>query len=118
MPERPNDEIAERVPPATVRFSDRRDPKTGRQFMSQLSMPTKVVPMLHVLDVKTTVGWYQSIGFILRATHEEPGCAMDWASLFLGESEVMVTAGGNPPSAPRREVDLYIHVDDLEERFR
>lgn len=79
---------------------------------------TKVVPMLHVPDVKMTVGWYQSIGFALRATHEEPGCAMDWASLFLGESEVMLTAGGNPPSAPRRDVDLYVHVANLEERFQ
>jgi hypothetical protein len=69
--------------------------------------------MLHVPDVKATALWYQSLGFTLRATHEEPGCPMDWASLTFGASEVMFTAGGQPASAPRREVDLYIRTDDL-----
>jgi uncharacterized glyoxalase superfamily protein PhnB len=75
---------------------------------------TRVVPMVNVPDVKATVAWYESIGFAVRATHEEPGCPMDWASLLLGTSEVMLSAGGRPASSPRRDVDLYVHVDDVD----
>lgn len=87
-------------------------------FDAKNPMPAKVVPMVHVPDVKATVVWYESIGFSVRATHEEPGCPMDWASLLFGSSEVMLSAGGQRPSSPRRDCDLYIHVDDLDERFR
>jgi catechol 2,3-dioxygenase-like lactoylglutathione lyase family enzyme len=80
-------------------------------------MMTRVVPMVHVPDVKATVAWYESIGFTLRATHEEPGCPMDWASLFLGSSEVMLSAGGRPATSPRRDVDLYVHVEDVDQCF-
>jgi hypothetical protein len=73
--------------------------------------------MIHVPDVKATVAWYESIGFVVGATHEEPGCPMDWASLRFGASEVMLSAGGKPPTSPRRDFDLYVHVDTLEEHF-
>lgn len=81
-------------------------------------MPAEIVPMLHVPDVKAAVDWYVSIGFVVRATHEESGCPMDWASLTFGVSEVMLSTGGKPASTPRRDADLYIQVDDLEERYR
>lgn len=74
--------------------------------------------MMHVPDVKAAVAWYESIGFKTRATHEEPGCPMDWASLLLGASELMLSDGGKPPSSFRRDFDLYIHVNDVEERFQ
>jgi uncharacterized glyoxalase superfamily protein PhnB len=81
-------------------------------------MPPRIVPMLHVPDVKATVAWYQSLGFDLRSTHELPSCPMDWASLTFGTSEVMFSAGGKAASAPRRDVDLYVHTDDLDECFQ
>ncbi len=74
--------------------------------------------MMHVPDVKATVAWYESIGFAVRATHEEPGCPMDWASLFFGESELMLSAGGESSSSPRRDFDLYVYVDNVEGQFR
>lgn len=80
-------------------------------------MTARVVPMVHVPDVRATVAWYESMGFSVRATHEEPGCPMDWASLFLGSSEVMLSAGGRPATSPRRDVDLYIHVDDVDQCY-
>jgi hypothetical protein len=43
---------------------------------------------------------------------------MDWASLTFGESDVMLSSGGSQASSPRRDVDLYIHVDNLEQCFR
>lgn len=30
------------------------------------------------------------------------------------QSEIMLSAGGQPSSAPRREFDLYTHVDDVD----
>jgi hypothetical protein len=64
--------------------------------------------------VKTTATWYVSIGFTLL--HEVRECdegEVNWALLRLGESEIMLSAGGRASSDPRREFDLYIHVDDV-----
>ncbi len=41
---------------------------------------------------------------------------MDWALLLCGDSELMLSLGGQPASSPRRDFDLYIQVDDLEAR--
>lgn len=74
--------------------------------------------MLHVPDVKATLDWYESLGFTVNATHAEDGCDLDWASLSFGNSEIMLSAGGKPSTAPRRDVDLYIHTDQLDELHR
>lgn len=79
-------------------------------------MGNRAVPMTHVPDVAATARWYAAIGFTLDGTHEDCG-EMLWARLTLGTSELMLSAGGRPSDAPRREVDLYIHVDDLEAAF-
>lgn len=79
-------------------------------------MPPTVMPMLHVPDVRTTAHWYASIGFTIRAVNEELG-VINWASLVLGQSEVMLNCGGHPSTADRRDVDLYITVDDVEDAF-
>ena len=78
-------------------------------------MVERIVPMIHVPDVNATAQWYQSIGFEIRNVNRE--CVdgeIDWALLRLGQSEIMLSAGGRPSSAPRREVDLYTHVDDVD----
>ena len=82
-------------------------------------MPRKVTPMIHVPDVRATIDWYQSIGFTVIGTNEEDG-VMDWAMLSFGEGTVMFSAGGRPSTAHRREVDLYVQterVDDLYQRL-
>lgn len=79
-------------------------------------MPPTIRPMLHVPDVRTTAHWYASIGFTIRAVHEERG-VIDWAALVLGQSEVMLSIGGEASTAGRREVDLYITVSDVDEAF-
>jgi uncharacterized glyoxalase superfamily protein PhnB len=76
-------------------------------------MPQRVVPMLHVQDVRATIDWYTSIGFTLKRVNDEDG-QIDWASLTLGDSEIMLTLGGSPRAAHRRDVDLYIHTDDVD----
>jgi len=77
-------------------------------------MAQRVVPMIHVPDVRATAEWYRTIGFTVERTNEEDG-EMNWASLSFDSTEVMLNAGGQPSSSPRREVDLYVHVDDIAE---
>ena len=77
-------------------------------------MAQRVVPMIHVPDVRATAEWYRTIGFKVERTNEDDG-EMNWASLSFGSAEVMLNAGGQPSSSPRREVDLYVHVDDIDE---
>lgn len=79
-------------------------------------MSHRAVPMIHVPDVAATARWYAAIGFTLDGTHEDCG-EMLWAHLTFGTSELMLNAGGRPSDSPRREVDLYVHVDDLDAAF-
>jgi uncharacterized glyoxalase superfamily protein PhnB len=82
---------------------------------NEVLVPEKVTPMLHVPDVKATADWYASIGFnIVRLAQEDgDGGETTWALLRLGESEVMLNCGGKVSDAWRREVDLYVHCDDV-----
>jgi len=73
----------------------------------------RIVPMIHVPDVRATADWYTSIGFKMVRSNVEDG-VMDWALLLLGSSELMLQAGGKPSTAHRREVDLYIHTESLQ----
>src|SRR5262245_25810075 len=79
-------------------------------------MVERVTPMLYVPDVVRTADWYASIGFNVRDRAFD-GSEVVWASLTFGSSEVMLSIGGRPSDAYRREVDLYIHVDDVEAMF-
>jgi uncharacterized glyoxalase superfamily protein PhnB len=76
-----------------------------------------VVPMIHVLDVSATVDWYTSIGFQLLRVNEEDG-EVNWAKVTFGNSEVMFQSGGKPSREHRREVDLYILTDNVDELHR
>jgi len=76
----------------------------------------KVVPMIHVPDVRAAAGWYESIGFTVVRTNEEDG-EMNWALLSFGSSELMFNEGGEPSARHRREVDLYVHVDDVDDLY-
>jgi len=72
--------------------------------------------MIHVPDVRATVDWYTSIGFTLDRQNEEDG-EINWAKLTFGNSEVMFQSGGKPSTEHRREVDLYILTDNLDDLF-
>jgi len=75
-------------------------------------MADGVVPMIHVPDVRATADWYASIGFTILETAEDEG-ETDWADLAFGANRIMLNAGGRPSDADRREVDLYVTVDDV-----
>ena len=83
-------------------------------------MTQTVVPMIPVPNVSAAVEWYISLGFSVVRTNEEDG-EVNWAKLLYGGSELMLTSGGQPSSAYRREVDLYVlsdSVDQLYEKFK
>jgi len=81
----------------------------------------KVVTMIHVPDVRATVDWYESIGFTVINTYGNDGEGLSFAILSFGSSEVMFNQGGQPSARDRREVDLYVYsdnVDDLYQRIK
>jgi uncharacterized glyoxalase superfamily protein PhnB len=80
-------------------------------------MSQTVVPMIHVSDVRVTVNWYTAIGFKLIRQNEQDG-EINWAKLSFGNSELMLNAGGKPSTDNRREVDLYITTDNVDELSR
>ena len=81
------------------------------------TMPQTVVPMIHVPDVSATVDWYASIGFELLLQNEEDG-EVNWAKLSFGNSEIMLNSGGKTSTDLRREVDLYITTNNVDELYR
>jgi uncharacterized glyoxalase superfamily protein PhnB len=80
-------------------------------------MSERVVPMIHVPDVRAAVEWYTAIGFTVTRTHDD-GEGLSFALLSFGSSELMFNEGGQPSTRDRREVDLYIHSDDVDELYR
>jgi uncharacterized glyoxalase superfamily protein PhnB len=79
------------------------------------SMPKKVVPMIHVPDVRATVDWYKAIGFTVLDTYDDGGEGLSFAILSFGNTEVMFNSGGRPSAHRRREVDLYVYSDNVDE---
>ena len=51
------------------------------------AMAEKVVPMIHVSDVRATVDWYESIGFTVTDTYDDGGEGLSFAILSFGSSE-------------------------------
>lgn len=76
-------------------------------------MPDAVTPMIHVPDVRATAEWYASIGFAVDEMHDD-GEDVVFAIVSFGAGRVMLSAGGRPSDAPRREVDLYVETDRVE----
>lgn len=75
-------------------------------------MGQAIVPMLHVPDVKETAFWYQSIGFSILDIGEDSG-KLVWALLSYLGSTIMLSAGGELSMRGRRDVDLYIHAENI-----
>ena len=80
-------------------------------------MTEKVVPMIHVPNVRATVDWYQNIGFNVIDTYGDDGDGLSFAILSFGGSEVMFNQGGQPSTRDRREVDLYVYADNVDELY-
>jgi uncharacterized glyoxalase superfamily protein PhnB len=77
----------------------------------------QVTPMIHVPDVRATVAWYESIGFVVLNAYEDPDEGMTFALLSYGNSQIMLSAGGRLSSEDRREVDLYVRTDEVDRLY-
>ena len=74
--------------------------------------------MIHVPDVRAAVAWYQSIGFTTKATYgDETGENFSFALMSFGDTEVMFNTGGETSEKWRREVDLYVYTDNVDELY-
>lgn len=74
--------------------------------------------MIHVPDVRATVEWYKSIGFEVVATYaDETGEGLSFAIVSFGSSRVMFNQCGETSTKHRREVDLYIYTDGVDELY-
>ena len=81
-------------------------------------MAKRVVPMIHVPDVRATVDWYGKIGFDVVATYgNESDDGLSFAIVAFGETQVMFNQDGKPSDQWRREVDLYVYTDDVDEVY-
>lgn len=81
-------------------------------------MAKRVVPMIHVADVRATVDWYRQIGFDVVATYgNESDDGFSFAIVAFGETQVMFNQDGKPSDERRREVDLYVYTDDVDEVY-
>lgn len=80
-------------------------------------MSRKVVPMIHVPDVKATVDWYERIGFKTEATYNNEGDGLSFAIVSFGSGQVMFSQDGQPSSQRRREVDLYVYTENVDALF-
>ena len=80
-------------------------------------MTEKVVPMIHVPDVRATVEWYEAIGFTVLAMYGDDDEGEVFAMLSFGSGEVMFSSGGQPSTQRRREVDLYVYTDNVDELY-
>ena len=81
-------------------------------------MPKRVVPMIHVPDVRATVDWYRKIGFEVVATYgNESDDGLSFAMVAFGETQVMFNQDGKPSDEWRREVDLYVYTDEVDEVY-
>ena len=76
-------------------------------------MSRKVVPMIHVPDVRAALDWYRDIGFEEVATFDD-GERLSFAMVSFGSGEVMFNEGRKGSQADRREVDLYVYTDDID----
>jgi catechol 2,3-dioxygenase-like lactoylglutathione lyase family enzyme len=79
-------------------------------------MTKNVVPMIHVPNVRATVDWYESIGFEIVNTYDNgTPDGLSFAIVSFGNGWVMFNEGGEPSDKHRREVDLYVYADDVDE---
>jgi uncharacterized glyoxalase superfamily protein PhnB len=81
------------------------------------TMTGTVTPMIHVPDLRAAIEWYESIGFRVLRTDEEHG-ELHWALLSYGNGHVMFNAGGRISVDDRREVDLYVETDNIDDLYQ
>ena len=81
-------------------------------------MSQRAVPMIHVLDVAATVDWYRDVaGFTVVETYGHEGPGLSFAIMAFGASQVMFNEGGSTSTQHRREVDLYLYTEEVDQLY-
>jgi uncharacterized glyoxalase superfamily protein PhnB len=73
--------------------------------------------MFHVPDVRQTADWYRAIGFDVTLTMGDGRGGLSFAIVSFGAGEVMFSSGGRLSSSHRREVDLYVYTEDVDDLY-
>jgi len=77
-------------------------------------MEKRVVPMIHVPDVRAALDWYRGIGFEEVTTFTDGHDGLSFAIVSFGACAVMFNEGGEASARHRREVDLYVYTDHID----
>ena len=70
---------------------------------------------LRVPDVLETIEWYTRLGFKCLATHQEPGCGVDWALLDWQGAQFMLYPEGSNDYSKTKDAGLYFQVNSIDE---
>ena len=79
--------------------------------------PRAVTPMIHVPDVRATAAWYESIGFTILDTYGNGADGLSFAIVSAGPTRIMFNQGGRSSTERRREVDLYVNVESVDDLY-
>jgi acetylornithine deacetylase/succinyl-diaminopimelate desuccinylase-like protein len=59
----------------------------------------------------------EDIGFDARVTYDDSRGGLSFAVMSFGSGEVMFSSGGQPSARDRREVDLYVYSDNVDDLY-
>lgn len=92
----------------TLRYIESKDEKAPAATTT-----AQCLSFLRVPDVSATVDWYKDLGFECLATHEEPGCGLDWALMDWQGARFMLYPEGRK-THDRKDAGLYFVVDSID----
>src|SRR3990170_5314711 len=73
------------------------------------------ISFLRVPDIAQTINWYERIGFKCVGTHQEPGCALDWAMLDLEGATFMLYPDERSTISKDKDAGLYFYMKSIDE---
>jgi hypothetical protein len=70
---------------------------------------TRIIPMLPVRSIATSIGFYEKLGFAVEQRRDDWG----WAMLYAGECRIMVDQSINKHRDAPRDAVLYLYPQDI-----
>lgn len=76
--------------------------------------PKHLVALAYVADVRTSVAFYELLGFETGNTHADPASGeLVWAALERGHAALMLGKATEPVAAAQQGVLFYLYYDDI-----
>jgi catechol 2,3-dioxygenase-like lactoylglutathione lyase family enzyme len=85
---------------------------TAASDTAQRTRLARLVPMVHVADVRKSVEFYQLLGFEVKNTVENEG-RLQWAWLQNGGADLMIARSGRPMNPDAQDVLFYMYAVDV-----